>query len=198
MEQGCLREGQRPKIVVFTGEGKGKTTAALGMAVLAAAKGQKACVIQFFKGSGFTGELFAQQYLADFLTITQFGYGCANSSAIREGTMICSKCGQCFRHNRDPQVTYGQQALAFAVKVVEDEQLAMLVLDEISHGMNHGLVVEAEVIQLITKSAPSLTVVLTGRNMPEQLLDLAHQVNYLKAVKHPMDQGIDARRGSEY
>jgi cob(I)alamin adenosyltransferase len=191
---------KRPaEIIIYTGDGKGKTTAALGLAVATAAAGRPATVVQFLKGGGYTGELFAQKFLAPHLAIRQFGHGCPQAAAIRSGEAKCDKCGQCFRENRNPSRGYAPAALAFAATALREAPPALLVLDEISHALRHGLIELADVLRLLESRPPTTAVVLTGRHMPPALLELADRVTECRAVKHPMkDKGIDARRGIEY
>ncbi|MDR3565046.1 MAG: cob(I)yrinic acid a,c-diamide adenosyltransferase [Negativicutes bacterium] len=186
------------KVLIFTGEGKGKTTAALGLAVAAAAQGRKAVMVQFLKGGGYTGELFAQQQLAPGLVIRQFGYGCPIATDIKSGAKQCIKCGECFRENRNPVHDYAGQALAFANEVLLTGKTDLVVLDEISHAIRHRLLAVEQVIELIANRPSQVDLVLTGRNMPAALLALADRVTECRVVKHPLQAGIDARRGSEY
>jgi len=185
-------------LLIFTGDGKGKTTAALGLAVAAAAQGRRAVVVQFQKGTGYSGELFAQVHLPT-LTIRQFGHGCALSARIRNGDAVCSKCGACFRENRDPASPYAARAFAYAAAALRDERPAVLVLDEISHALRRGLLSAGQITDLVAARPAGTTLVLTGRHMPEELVSLADSVVECRAVKHPLrDLGIDARRGIEY
>jgi cob(I)alamin adenosyltransferase len=186
------------KVIVYTGEGKGKTTAALGYALATAAQGKKATVVQFLKGGGYTGELFAQKFLSPLLTIRQFGYGCQIAEAIKSGEARCRKCGQCFRENRNPEHGYADKAFTYAAEVLAAGEIDVLVLDEVSHAIRHGLLALDKVIHLLAGRPPQVTIILTGRHMPDAISALADRVTVLSAVKHPMHSGIDARRGSEY
>lgn len=185
-------------VVIFTGDGKGKTTAALGLAVGAAANRQRVMIVQFLKGGGYTGELFAASFLEPFLTIKQFGYGCPIAAQIQSGEQVCNKCGLCFRENRKPVNEFAVKALAAAAEVLAAGTIDMLVMDEISHAIRHDLISKHEVLNLLITRPKHIDIVLTGRNMPEELLAIADQVTVCQAVKHPMKQGIDARRGTEY
>lgn len=189
---------QQGKLIIFTGDGKGKTTAAVGLAVSAAANQEQVMMVQFLKGGGYTGELFAASFLKPFLTIKQFGYGCPIATQIKSGEKVCNKCGQCFRENRNPVNAFAPKALAFVTEVLATETATFVIMDEISHAIRHGLIDKQAVVGLIKNRAPHISIVLTGRNMPIELMEIADQVTLCKAVKHPMAQGIDARRGTEY
>ncbi|MDR3589134.1 MAG: cob(I)yrinic acid a,c-diamide adenosyltransferase [Negativicutes bacterium] len=188
----------KSEVVIFTGDGKGKTTAALGLAVSAAAKGRRAAVVQFLKGTGYTGELFAQRHLAPHLTIRQFGHGCPDAAAIQSGKQVCRKCGECFRQNRNPDNDYAGQALAFAGELLAQGETDLLVLDEVSHAIRRGLLPAEKVVELISSRPEKTDIVLTGRAMPQELLALADRITECRVVRHPIDSRIDARRGSEY
>lgn len=185
------------KVCIFTGPGKGKTTAALGLAVRAAASGQQAVVVQFLKGGGYTGELYSARYLEPYFSIKQFGFGCPIAAEIKSGQVLCTKCGQCFRENRNPANGFAPQALAYARDVL-NQNIKVLVLDEISHAIKHKLINLEDVLDLMIKRPPHVSIVLTGRNMPPELIELADEASECRVVKHPIDSGIDARRGTEY
>jgi len=150
------------------------------------------------KGGGYTGELFAADYLAPNFIIRQFGYGCPISAEIKAGTSKCSKCGICFRENRNPVNEYGPKALRYAQQILLDKAADILVLDEVSHALKHRLISEASIVEMLLTKSEEVTIVLTGRNMPETIMNLADKVIICQAVKHPMADGIDARRGIEY
>lgn len=181
-------------IGIFTGAGKGKTTAALGTALRGALDGRKVIIVQFLKGGGYTGELAAIDALPLALSIRQFGFGCHRAELIRSGAEKCSKCGRCFKQNRNPAFRFAELAWEFACGAVLDADL--VVLDEISHAVNRKLLVEAVVVEWLT--GVKADVVMTGRNMPESFIALADFVTECKPLCHPMENGIDARRGMEY
>lgn len=189
---------QASTVVIYTGEGKGKTTAALGHAVATAADGKRAVVVQFLKGGGYTGELFSQTCFFPNLTIRQFGYGCPISGAIRRGETKCCKCGECFGENRNPERGFAEKALVYAEEVLDQGDVDLLVLDEISHALRHKLIDLTRVENMIRSRPEGVNMVLTGRQMPESILNLADRITACRVVKHPIASGIDARRGSEY
>ena len=99
-----------PRLTVITGNGKGKTTAAMGRAALAAWNGERVLVVQFLKGTGYTGELTAAEHWSGRLVIRQFGAGCLHMAEIRDGLGECRRCGNCFRANKLPENRFVDQA----------------------------------------------------------------------------------------
>lgn len=187
-----------PRVTVVTGNGKGKTTAGMGRAVLAAWSGDRVLVIQFLKGTGYTGELRAIDPWQGRLNIRQFGAGCARSVQIAAGMAECIRCGDCFRGNRNPKYQYADQAFRYARDAVDSSEWDLLVLDEISHSLNKGLLNKAQVMAWLHDASQKVRLVLTGRNMPAELIEMADEATECEAVKHPMLKGICGRRGIEY
>ena len=187
-----------PRISVVTGNGKGKTTSGMGRAVLAAWSGERVMVVQFLKGTGYTGELQAAAPWQGRLHICQFGAGCPNSREIEQGLLLCKRCGSCFRENRRPENDFAGKAFHCAQQAVASGEWDLLVLDEISHSLNRGLLDEGEVIAWVREAGSKLRIVLTGRNMPAALLEIADEATECSMVKHPITRGIMGRRGVEY
>lgn len=181
-------------IRIFTGNGKGKTTAALGTALSAALQGRRVAMIQFLKGGGYTGELASIRTLALPFSIRQFGYGCKIAEAIRSGEAVCTKCGECFGQNRKPENGYADAAWQAAREAAAEADL--LVLDEVSHALNRKLLPLEEFVVWLKRLKND--VVLTGRNMPQEILEIAAAATECVPQRHPMQKGIDARRGTEY
>lgn len=193
-----MAEENKSSVIVITGDGKGKTTTALGLAAHAVGQGKIVKMVQFLKGGGYTGELISCRYFGDLFTIYQFGYGCSIADDIRSGKKVCTKCGVCFRENRNPERNYAGQAMEMAKQFAVDPSVSLLILDEISHAIRRGLIDEAAVIQLVSKRLPGISLILTGRNMPDRLISLADSATDCGSVKHPIQSRIDARRGIEY
>lgn len=186
-------------IQVYTGAGKGKTTAALGLMLRAVGHGFLGEIIQFQKGSAYMGELFSLERLHSQLKVTQFGYGCKRSGLIRSGFFHCEGCGECFRLNRDPELSWASQGLEYAGEVLAQGKRDLVVLDEISYVVNRGMVEVEEVLEILRNKAPHTEVVLTGRNMPQSIIEAASLVTEFAPIKHPMaGAGIQSRRGIEY
>ena len=172
---------QRTGLVhIYCGDGKGKTTASLGLAIRAAGRGMKVVIVQFLKG-GQTGELSIPRQLP-------------NVQLIR-----CDKrLGFTFRMDEQQKKRAAgiqQELLASAKACVGHCDL--LILDEIMAAINTGMVKVEQVQELVASRPPELEVVLTGRNPPEELLELADYVSEIHKVRHPFDRGIPARDGIE-
>lgn len=183
---------------VVTGNGKGKTTTALGYAVKALAIGHRVQMIQFLKGTGYSGELFSKNFLAEKFSIEQNGYPCPNSQDIKNGEILCTKCGICFRENRKPENKFAIIAMEKAWRDYET-QPDLIILDEISHTVKHKLLNVEEIIKFIGACKnKNIDLVATGRNMPTEIMAVADLIIECAMIKHPFQQGIDARRGIEY
>ena len=168
---------QRGLIEIYTGDGKGKTTAALGLALRAAGHGYAVAFYQFLKGPG-TGEQISGPKLG--WEMRQFA----------TGRWFIDRAPD--QAERD-LVWQGYQA---ALRALAGKDL--VVLDEISHVLNLGLLTREEMEALLDQKPPHVELVLTGRAMPSYVLDRADLITEMKAVKHPYGQGAPARQGIEY
>jgi cob(I)alamin adenosyltransferase len=171
-------------IHIYTGDGKGKTTAALGLGLRAYGRGYQVRLVQFLKGRE-TGEIAALQRLApEFVVRRNYGQ-------------------QKFVKDLDRSELTAVRA---AVKALWEESVTaaqqgdcdLLILDEVMAALQTGLLSLTAVVAFLTRKPAPLEVVLTGRNAPPQLLELADYVSEIKSVKHPYKQGISARRGIEF
>lgn len=181
-------------ITVYTGDGKGKTTSALGDALIGLAKGQKVLMVQLLKGSSYTGEQMSLYRLG--IPFIQFGVGCRWSAMIRTGLKHCTGCGECFRQNRDPEIAGPiiSQAVVW-LEGLKAGNYDMIILDEVSHALRHGFLTLDALLKILAKPGDWI---LTGRGMPRELLPLVDYWWELEAEKHPFEQGIKSRRGIEY
>lgn len=185
-------------IQVYTGDGKGKTTAALGLCLRAIGHGLKVEFIQFQKGSAYMGELFSLQRIPQ-IRITQFGWGCSRSAMIRSGVAHCVGCGECFRRNREPENPWPALGMDYAAKILVEGKTDLVVLDEVSYIMNRNYVSVEQVLNGMVKRPSNTEVVLTGRKMPQAIIDSAHLVTEFYPCKHPLANGTSqSRRGIEY
>lgn len=170
-------------IQVYTGDGKGKTTAAIGQAVRAAGRGLTVVFIQFLKESELGGGDAATLRQLDLpLTIERFGEDML-------GPVSDSK-----RRQIQERVALG---IDFARSRIA-EGVDLMILDEISHAVNLGLCKEDEVLRLLESAPEQLELILTGRDMPPAITDRADLVTEMKNVRHPYDKGAKARDGIEY
>ncbi|MCB8814469.1 cob(I)yrinic acid a,c-diamide adenosyltransferase [Desulfosporosinus shakirovi] len=186
-------------ITVYTGQGKGKTTSAIGEAVLAYSEGKRVLMVQFLKGSTYSGELAGLNRLG--IPLIQFGVGCRWSGMIRTGLKHCTGCGECFRQNRNPEIAVElvQQAISFVAEEIEANIYKVIILDEISHALNRGFLDLNQLRELLsTESSRHLHWILTGREMPVALESLADNWWDLNMLKHPFSKGVKSRRGIEY
>lgn len=172
----------RGLVMVFTGDGKGKTTAALGAALRAWGHGMRVLVVQFIKsGRVETGERLAAERLGEGFTIKTLGEGFV---------MDDQDAG---RHREA-----ARRALTVAREAVEKGEYDMVVLDEITHAINHGLITEEAVLALIAAKRPGVHLVLTGRGASQALIERADMVTEMRDVKHHYQGGLPAQRGIEY
>lgn len=188
-------------IHVYTGKGKGKTTAALGLGFRAAGHGFRVHMIQFMKGRSYAGELTAANKLSPLFTISQFGRGCRIGSLIKQGYKKCNACGDCFIKDRgvnEEDLEYTGFALQEARDYMLAEACDMLLLDEIGNALRYKLVTVEQVIDLIKLKPEKVELILTGRGIPEEILQLADLVTEMTEIKHPYKKGIASRRGVEY
>ena len=168
-------------VQVYTGEGKGKTTAALGQALRAVGHGQKVIVIQFMKGQINYGELRAAEGIPG-LEIEQYGLP----------TFV--ERGNPSTEDRE----WARKGMERAREVVKEARWDMVVLDEINVAVDYGLIDLDEVIDLIKARPPEMELVLTGRYATEEVIELADLVTEMKEIKHHYQKGIQAREGIEF
>ena len=174
-------------IQVYTGEGKGKTTAALGLALRAIGQGLKVCFIQFMKPTDFaTGEMAAAKRVAPGLKMVQFG----SSETWGKGQP---------KHDTTIEMqTESKNALDFAKKVTGEGHYDIIVLDEINLALDLRLLDMADVVELLKRRPSAVELILTGRGAPQEIIDMADLVTEMVEVKHPYQSGVMARRGIEY
>jgi cob(I)alamin adenosyltransferase len=171
-------------IHIYTGDGKGKTTAALGLGLRAAGRGFKVLLVQFLKGRD-TGELAVLQRLGLEFVVRR---NPESKKFIKDLTLEERRAVQ------TAVAALWKEAVAAALHGDCD----LLILDEIMAAVHSCLVSLDAVETFLQQKPPGLEVVLTGRNAPRQLVKLADYVSEVKAVKHPYEQGISARKGIEY
>jgi cob(I)alamin adenosyltransferase len=169
---------------VFTGDGKGKTSAALGIALRAFGHKMYVSFIQFMKSSGFTGEARAAERLSPELEFTSLGSGFVN---------CCSDAKPFSVHKKA-----AEEALAVARQRVQSGSWDIVVLDEINTAMSMELIDVADVLDLLAKKPAKLHVILTGRSAPPAVISAADMVTEMRNIKHPYEQNIPAQKGIDF
>jgi cob(I)alamin adenosyltransferase len=171
--------------LVFTGDGKGKTTAAVGLAVRAAGNRMRVFFLQFIKGQWKSGEREMLRHVPGVdLEVTGRGFT--------------------IEHLRDPRIPMQDHAAAaahgwqVAQRIVREGEYDMVVLDEVLGAVNAGLVPLAELLALVRDKPSTVHLVLTGRGAPPDLVEVADLVSEIQPIKHPFERGINAQRGIEF
>ncbi len=167
-------------VQIYTGDGKGKTTAALGLALRAAGRGLKVFIAQFAKGM-FYGELEALKRFAPQITLHQYGRKCFIED---------EPTAEDLRMAREGWKEIGE--------VLERGKYDLLVLDEIGIALHYKLISLDEVAELVRSKPDSVELVLTGRKIPETLYEQADLVTEMREIKHYYNAGVRARKGIEY
>lgn len=168
-------------IQVYTGDGKGKTTAALGAAFRAIGHGWKVLCIQFMKGDIEYGELRAARNIAGF--------------------EIIQKGRPTFVHKDNPSDEdrrLAKEGLVLAREALRSGKYNMIILDEINVAMDYALLASADVIDMLLSRPPHVELILTGRNAPREIIEYADTVTEMCEVRHHYQQGVAARQGIEY
>ncbi len=170
-------------IMVNTGNGKGKTTAALGLALRAAGHGMKVLMLQFIKGSWHTGELDAAKRLEPHFKIVQLGLGFVRTRKGEHSQEVLANAGKSWE---------------YAKREIRSDGYDTVILDEMNNMIDYGLVDVDDVVSVLKERPKRLTVVLTGRNAHDKILEVADLVTEMREIKHPYKKGIQAQRGIEY
>ncbi len=178
MDCSTAQNKQRGLIQIYTGEGKGKTTAALGLALRASGQGLKVVMVQFVKGERTGEHLFLQKYPA-FEIIQPNGKSC-------------------FAQTRQELEAAVAKTIETAGVYLADTTYDMVILDEIFVALEEGFLTTARVIELIDLKPESTELILTGRHAPPEIVQRADLVTEMLMIKHPFTEGIVARRGIEY
>jgi len=168
-------------IQVYTGKGKGKTTAALGLAFRAAGHGQRVYIGQFLKGQMY-GELLSAKKLSSYITIEQFG---------RKGFVHVT------RNPDEEDIRRAKRGLKKCLTAMLSQKYKIIILDEINVAVYFNLLSEAEVLHFLSKKPEGVEVVLTGRYAPASFLKRADLVTEMKEKKHYYKKGVKARLGIE-
>ncbi len=173
----------RGLLIVYTGNGKGKTSAALGTAFRAVGSGLRVLMVQFIKGSWHYGELDAAKLLGDAFQIRVMGRGFVKIGAEKP----------------DPEdVAMVEKAWAAVVEEMHAGRFDMIICDEINYAIHYGMLDIDRVVRDLQARPQTLHVVCTGRSAHPRLIEAADLVSEIKEIKHPYEKGILAQRGIEY
>ncbi len=171
-------------IIVHTGAGKGKSTAAFGMAIRALGQGMKVGIVQFIKGAIPTGEgAFIQQIAAAGMKIEMHTLG--------EGFTWKTQ-------DRERDIATAQRGWEKAVELMRDPTIDLVVLDELNIATKYEYIQASVVVAELLNKRPMLHVVLTGRNASPDVIEIADLVSEMKVIKHPYAHGIQPQRGVEF
>ncbi|HEV3036649.1 MAG TPA: cob(I)yrinic acid a,c-diamide adenosyltransferase [Candidatus Angelobacter sp.] len=178
-----MSDVHRGLIIVNTGPGKGKTTAAMGTALRAVGNGMKVLMLQFLKGSWHYGELDAAQSFGDKFVMKQMGRGFVKVGGAET----------------DPEdIRMVEQAWEEARQAIMSGQWDLVILDEINYAISYGMLDADRVVETLKQKPEGVHVILTGRNAHPSVVELADTVTEMKQVKHAYEKGVLAQRGIEY
>jgi cob(I)alamin adenosyltransferase len=181
--QKMMAEKTREKglIIVHTGKGKGKSTAAFGMVMRCVGHGMKAGVVQFIKGKWETGERTVLERFPDLCEIKAIGEGFTWNT-----------------QDRARDIAHAEQGWAEVKRMMADPSFAFVLADEINIALRYDYLPVAEVVAALKAKRPDLHVCLTGRNAKDEIVELADLVTEMEMVKHPFRDGVKAQKGIEF
>lgn len=174
---------RRGLIIVNTGPGKGKTTAAMGTGLRAVGAGMRVLMLQFIKGSWHYGELDAVKAFGDKFVMKQMGRGFVKVGGAET----------------DPEdIRMVEQAWQEAEQAIMSGQWDLVILDEINYAISYGMLDPQKVVDALKRKPEMVHVILTGRNAHPSIVELADTVTEMRQVKHAYEKGVMAQRGIEY
>lgn len=168
-------------IIINTGNGKGKTTAAIGQAFRAVGHGSKVCIIQFIKGAWKTGEAKAIKKISDLIEFHIKGSGFTWQT-----------------ENMEEVKQLALEGWSLAKEEIMSDQYGLIILDELTYLIEYQIIKESEVLEVLNKRPNHLDIVITGRNASPGLIEAADLVTEMKEIKHHFREGIKAQKGVEY
>jgi cob(I)alamin adenosyltransferase len=178
-----MTDSRRGLILINTGPGKGKTTAAMGTALRAVGNGMRVLMLQFLKGSWHYGELDAVEAFGSNFIIKQMGRGFVKVGGAEA----------------DPEdIRLVREAWNEAREAIYSGEWEMVILDEINYAISYGMLDAALVVEALSGRPEMVHVILTGRNAHPSLVELADTVTEMRDVKHAYEKGVLAQRGIEY
>lgn len=171
-------------IIVYTGDGKGKTTAALGLALRAVGHGKRVRMIQFIKGSWHYGEMSSSSKLAPEFEMIAVGRGFV-------GIMDDTSTPQ-------QHVDTARQAVSLARKSIADDSLEIIILDEVNYAIHLDLVSEDDILGILDARHADADIILTGNYATDKIIQMADLVTEMRSIKHPFQKGTRAKQGIDF
>ena len=178
-----MQDVRRGLIIVNTGPGKGKTTAAMGTALRAVGQGMRVLMLQFLKGSWHYGELDAVKAFGDKFIMKQMGRGFVKVGAEKPDS---------------EDVRMVEEAWAEGEKAIRSGEWDLVILDEINYAISYGMLDPAKVVESLKNKPEMMHVILTGRNAHPTIVEIGDTVTDMRQVKHAYEKGVMAQRGIEY
>ncbi|MGC2322081.1 MAG: cob(I)yrinic acid a,c-diamide adenosyltransferase [Terriglobales bacterium] len=178
-----MADVRRGLIIVNTGPGKGKTTAAMGTALRAVGQGMKVLMLQFLKGSWHYGELDAVKAFGDNFIMKQLGRGFVKVGGAEPDPEDLKMVEAAWNESRE---------------AILSGQWDLVILDEINYAISYGMLDPAKVVEALKQKPEMVHVILTGRNAHPTIIELADTVTEMRQVKHAYEKGVEAQRGIEY
>jgi len=178
-----MADVRRGLIIVNTGPGKGKTTAAMGTALRAVGNGMRVLMLQFIKGSWHYGELDAVKSFGDKFIMKQMGRGFVKVGAEKPDL---------------EDVRLVEEAWAEGARAIQSREWDLVILDEINYAISYGMLDPAKVAESLKQKPDMVHVILTGRTAHATIVQLADTVTEMRQVKHAYEKGVMAQRGIEY
>jgi cob(I)alamin adenosyltransferase len=178
-----MKKKLQNRVILLTGNGKGKTSSALGMVLRAVGHGLSVSVIQFVKGCTDTGEARTLKQLPGVEHLL-----CGKGFVTPQDTP----------EKRQQHCRSATEGITLALTRIQNPKIHMVVLDEICSALNLGLLTEKDVLELISQTSEGKIIILTGRNAPQALIDIADTVSEIQEVKHGMRQHFPAQPGVEF
>ena len=174
---------RRGLIIVNTGPGKGKTTAAMGTALRAVGQGMRVLMLQFLKGSWHYGELDAVKAFGDSFIMKQMGRGFVKVGGAEPDPADVKMVEEAWNESRE---------------AILSGHWDLVVLDEINYAISYGMLNPVKVVEALKQKPEMVHVILTGRNAHPTIIELADTVTEMRQVKHAYEKGVEAQRGIEY
>ena len=178
-----MTDVRRGLIIVNTGPGKGKTTAAMGTALRAVGNGMKVLMLQFLKGSWHYGELDAVKAFGDNFVMKQLGRGFVKVGGAETDPEDIRMVEEAWRESREE---------------ILSAKWDLVILDEINYAISYGMLDPEKVVEALKQKPEMVHVILTGRNAHPKIVEVADTVTEMRQVKHAYEKGVQAQRGIEY